>query len=157
MSGCRSSRLTAVEHVVAGMHDLLLAEGAVLQETGSHIERLQTFSGLVDTDTDGRCFGSEIPTTRLSGGFPGQRSGPCWPFDGSSGRRNRTEVSVTHRDAMGSGEKAAHKVGFPRRLGQCESHRPRDKPFHRWTDTSQLGCLPASTSTRDRTDSGSEA
>lgn len=26
----RSSRLAAVEHVVAGMHDLLLAEGAVL-------------------------------------------------------------------------------------------------------------------------------
>lgn len=43
----RSSRLAAVEHVVAGMHDLLLAEGAVLQEAGSHIECFYTVDGLV--------------------------------------------------------------------------------------------------------------
>ncbi len=44
-----TSRLTAVKHVVARVHDLLLTEGTVLQETRRHLECVQAFDGLVDT------------------------------------------------------------------------------------------------------------
>jgi hypothetical protein len=74
--------------------DLLLAEGTVLQEAGSHVECLETLDGLVKAD--GRGSGSEISTAVLSSGFSDQNSGPRGPFDGPLGRRNGIRVSVTH-------------------------------------------------------------